>query len=127
MDAQIRSELSNCEKDTFVSFHNAFTYFADRYGLTVFPITGIAAEAEMSATKIVDSINFVKDNEIKVIFAEETIDPRLAEVIADETGAQVLILSPVETLTPQEASAGLTFLDKMAQNLDVLKMALECQ
>jgi len=126
-DAKVRSELSNCQKDTFVPFHNAFTYFGERYGLTVFAIGGFAPDVEASAAEIAEFVDFVHDNDIKVIFAEELIGPRLAQVIADEAGAQVLIFSPIEALTPEEMSNGTTFLEKMEQNLDVLKVALECQ
>ncbi|WP_182134689.1 zinc ABC transporter substrate-binding protein [Nitrosopumilus sp. b1] len=126
-DAKVRSEIANCKKDTFVPFHNAFTYFGERYGLTVFAIGGVAPDVEASASEIAEFVDFVHDNDIKVIFAEELVDPRLAEVIADEAGAQVMIFSPIEALTPQEISKGVTFLDKMEQNLDVLKVALECQ
>jgi len=126
-DAKVRSELSNCQKNTFVPFHNAFTYFGERYGLTVFAIGGVAPDSEASASEIAEFVDFVRDNDIKIIFAEELVNPRLAEVIANEAGAQVLIFSPIEALTPQEASEGVTFLQKMEQNLDVLKVALECQ
>ncbi len=126
-DAKVRSEISNCQKDTFVPFHNAFTYFGERYDLTVFAIGGLTPDSEASAFEIAEFVNFVKDNDIKVIFAEELVDPRLAQVIADEAGAQVLIFSPLEALTPEEALEGVTFLQKMEQNLDVLKVALECQ
>ncbi len=126
-DAKVRSEISNCQKDTFVPFHNAFTYFGERYDLTVFAIGGLTPDSEASASEIAEFVNFVKDNDIKVLFAEELVDPRLAQVIADEAGAQVLIFSPLEALTPVEASKGVTFLQKMEQNLDVLKVALECQ
>lgn len=127
LDAKIRSELSACQKDTFVPFHNAFTYFGNRYGLTVFSIGGVAPDAEASASEIAGFVDFVKDNDIKVIFAEELVDPRLAEVIAEEAGAQVMIFSPIEALTPDELDRNVTFLDKMEQNLDALKVALECQ
>ena len=126
-DAKVKSELSSCKKDTVVVFHNAFSYFGQRYGLTMFSITGISPEAEASASELAKFVDFVKDNDIEIIFAEELIDPRLAEVIADETGAQVMILSPLEALTPEESSRGVTFLEKMEQNLEGLKVALNCQ
>ena len=93
----------------------------------MFAISGVSPDTEASASEIAEFVDFVRDNDVKVIFAEELIDPRLAEVIANEAGAQVLILSPIEALSPQEVSDGVTFLEKMEQNLDVLKVALECQ
>ena len=127
LDMKIKSTLSSCNKDTFVPFHNAFTYLAERYGIKVMPLGGIAPDSEASAAEIAEFIDFVKDNDIKIIFAEELIDPRLAEVIAEEAGAEVLLFSPVEALAQDEVGKNITYLDKMEQNLDKLKVALECQ
>lgn len=87
LDIKIKIELSSCNKDTFMPFHDAFTYFANRYGLKIFALSGIAPESEATGAEIKEFVDFVKKNEITVIFAEELIDPRLAEVLADEAGA----------------------------------------
>lgn len=127
LDAKIRTELASCKKDTFVPFHNAFTYFAQRYGLNVFPLSGIAPESEATASEIKEFIDYIKEHNIKVIFSEDLVDPRLADVLADEAGAQVMIFSPVEGLTEEDIKDGKTYLDKMEENLNNLKVALECQ
>lgn len=127
LDAKIREELSSCSKDTFVPFHNAFSYFAQRYNLNVFSLFGIAPESEATAAELKQLVDFVRENEIKVIFAEDLVDPRLAQVLANEAGAQVLILSPLEGLSKDDLSAGKTYLDKMEENITNLKVALECQ
>lgn len=127
LDTQYKSSLSSCGKDTFVPFHNAFTYLADRYELGIMPLSGIAPESEASAAEIAEFVDFVHDNDIKVIFAEELVDPRLAEVIAEEAGAEVLLFSPLEALAQDEVGQDITYIDKMEQNLEALKVALECQ
>ena len=127
LDMSIRSSLSSCSKDTFVPFHNAFTYLGERYDLKIMSLGGLAPDSEATAAEIAEFVDFVKDNDIKVIFAEELVDPRLAEVIADEAGAQVMIFSPIEALAHDEVGKDITYLDKMQQNLDALKVALECQ
>ena len=127
LDMNIKSSLSSCSKDTFVPFHNAFTYLAERYDLKVMSLSGLAPDSEASAAEIAEFVDFVKDNDIKVIFSEELVDPRLAEVIADEAGAEVLLFSPLEALTPEEVEKNMTYIDKMEQNLDALMVALECQ
>ena len=127
LDMNIKSSLSSCNKDTFVPFHNAFTYLAERYDLKVMALSGFAPDSEASAAEIAEFVDFVKDNDIKVIFAEELVDPRLAEVIADEAGAEVLLFSPLEALTQDEVGKNITYIDKMEQNLDALMVALECQ
>ena len=127
LDAKIRFGLSNCKKDTFMPFHDAFTYFSERYGLKVFSLSGIAPESEATGAEIKEFIDFVKENGITVIFAEELIDPRLAEVLADEAGVQVMILSPLEGLTQQDTVAGKNYISKMEENLENLRVALDCQ
>jgi len=127
LDSKIREELSNCKKDTFMPFHDAFSYFANRYGLKIFALSGVAPESETTAAELKEFIDFVKEHQIKIIFSEELIDPRLAEVLADEAGAQVMILSPLEGLTNEDLAAGKTYISKMEENLENLKVALECQ
>jgi zinc transport system substrate-binding protein len=127
LDTKIKTELSSCNKDTFMPFHDAFTYFANRYDLKIFALSGISPDSEATADEIKEFIDFVKENEITVIFAEELIDPRLAEVLADEAGVQVMILSPLEGLTEEEIKAGKNYITKMEENLANLKVALDCQ
>ncbi len=127
LDFKIRSELSNCNKNTFMPFHDAFTYFANRYDLNIMALSGTAPESEATASEIKEFVDFVKENQITVIFAEDLIDPRLAEVLADEAGVQVMILSPIEGLTEDEIQAGKTYLTKMEENLQNLKVALDCK
>ena len=127
LDMKIESSLSSCQKDTIVPFHNAFTYLGERYDIHVMALSGMTPDSEASAAEIAEFVDFVKDNDIKVIFSEELVDPRLAEVIAEETNAQVMLFSPLEALTPDEVGTNISYIDKMEQNLDSLVVALECQ
>lgn len=122
LDMKFRSTLTSCNKDTFVPFHNAFAYLGERYDLEIMSLGGLAPEAEASAAEIAEFIDFIQDNDIKVIFVEEVIDPRLAEVVANEAGAEILLLSPLEAV-----GSDISYIDKMEQNLDALMVALECQ
>ena len=127
LDMKIESSLSSCQKDTIVPFHNAFTYLGERYDIHVMALSGMTPDSEASAAEIAEFVDFVKDNDIKVIFSEELVDPRLAEVIAEETNAQVMLFSPLEALTSDEIGTNISYIDKMEQNLDSLVVALECQ
>jgi zinc transport system substrate-binding protein len=127
LDAKIRQELSSCKKDTFVPFHNAFTYFAERYGLHAEPLSGISPETEATAKEIVDFIKFAKDNDIKYFFTEEMVNTKLSEQLAREVGGGILVFSPLEGLTSEDQKRNATYIDKMDDNLQVLKIALECR
>ena len=127
LDMKIGTALSSCQKDTIVPYHNAFTYLGERYDIHIMSLGGMAPDAEASAAEIAEFVDFVKDNDIKVIFSEDLVDPRLAEVIADEANAQVMLFSPLEALSQEEARSNVSYIDKMEENLDSLKVALECQ
>ncbi|HSA97646.1 MAG TPA: zinc ABC transporter substrate-binding protein, partial [Candidatus Nitrosotenuis sp.] len=98
-----------------------------RYGLKTFPLSGMSPESEATAADLKDFVDFIKNNKIKTIYSEEMVDPKLANTLAEEAGAQVLIFSPIEGLTSQETLDGITYLDKMNENVQNLRIGLECQ
>lgn len=117
LDSKIRDELSNCDHD-FVSFHDAFSYFAEEYNLSQHTIISNYSHGEVTAKTLENIISASRALNIKVIFSEENIDTRASNIIANEIGGRVLILSPLEVLSDQ------TYISKMIQNLENLKEAL---
>jgi zinc transport system substrate-binding protein len=126
LDSKIRTELSNCKKNTIVPFHNAFTYFGNRYGIDIHSLSGIVPESEATASELKELVDYIKENQVNVVFAEELVDPKLAQVLADEVGAQILLLSPLEGVSQDELVAGTSYITKMEENLKNIKTALEC-
>jgi zinc transport system substrate-binding protein len=128
LDGTIRSELSNCEKRDFIAFHNAFSYFADRYGLIQHSIQGLSPEAEILPQRIQQIIELAGGYGIDTIYSEDLIDPRLANVIAQEIpNSNVLVLSPIEGIDKEEQNAGVGYLAKMKANVENLKIGLKCK
>ena len=119
LDSKIRTELSSCNKD-FIAFHNAFSYFAVEYGLNQHSIVN-SNEPNIGPTlKTLETvINLAQTFDIDVIFTEETVDTRTSQVIANEIGARVLVLSPIETISDDS-----DYFLKMENNLSNLKEAL---
>jgi zinc transport system substrate-binding protein len=128
LDGTIKSELSNCEKRDFIAFHNAFSYFADRYGLAQHSIQGLSPEAEILPQRIQQIIELARGYGIDTIYSEDLIDPRLANVIAQEIpNSKVLVLSPIEGIDKEEQNAGIGYLAKMKENVENLKTGLKCK
>ena len=126
LDQEIRSEVSSCAKDTFVPFHNAFSYFAERYDLkTLTVIQEFSPETPVTAKDIEELIHFAEDEDIKYFFTEENRNPRIAERLATELGGDILLFSPLESLSAKD-DPDTTYFDKMRQNVDNLQIALEC-
>src|SRR5919108_1925737 len=128
LDKKIRSELSNCEKKDFITFHRAFGYFANRYGLTEHGIHPNSPEGEILPQRIEQIIGLARDMGLDTIYSEELVDPRLANVIAQEIpNGKVLILSPIEGINQEEQKAGVGYIDKMDENIENLKIGLKCK
>lgn len=124
---QIHQEYSAAVKqfqsrDLVVS-HAAFGYLAHRYGLCQIPVLGLTPEQEPDAANLSRIIDFSRQQNIKYIFFEAMVSPRVAETIAREVGAKTLVLNPIGGLTEEEINEGLDYFDLMRLNLANLKKA----
>lgn len=126
LNSNIKNNLTNCALSDFIAFHDAFGYFAKRYGLTQHVIGGISPEMDVNPQKLSESIKLAEQLGITTIFSEDNIEPRLSNTIASEIGGKVLILSPIEMITQEEHDLGEDYFSKMYDNLNNLKIALEC-
>ncbi|MFB5628461.1 MAG: metal ABC transporter substrate-binding protein, partial [Nitrosarchaeum sp.] len=118
LDLKIRTELTNCNRD-FIAFHDSFSYFADEYDLTQHTITSsYSPHVEPTAKTLENVINNARQLNLKIIFTEETADPKTSKVIANEIGGKTLVLSSLEI-----ADNG-TYISRMNENLNHLKEAL---
>lgn len=127
LDKTIRTDLESCKKKDFISFHNAFSYFAQRYGLNQHSISNSGPEAEITPKRLADVINTAKSLQLHVIYSEDLIDPRYASVVAQEIpDGKVLVLSPIEGLSKSQQDAGIGYIDKMHENIRNLMAGLEC-
>lgn len=126
LDMQFMQGLQACQQSRFITSHLAFGYLAADYGLTQVGIAGLSPDAEPSPRELADIVNFAKANQIKYIFFETLVNPRLATTLAREVGAQTLVLNPLEGLTDQDMAQGKDYFTEMQQNLSNLRLALAC-
>lgn len=119
--------LQECEQSEIIVAHDAFTYMADRYGFTTHAIAGISPEEEPSAKRIAELSDLAQETGLQYIFFEELTSPKLSQTIADEVGAQTLVLNTVEGMTKQQEDEGATYQTLMRENLQNLTTALQCR
>jgi zinc transport system substrate-binding protein len=118
--------LSACSNDTVISSHEAFGYVADRYNFKVEAIAGISTDEEPSAARLAEITRIVQEKQLKYIFFESLVSPRLADTIARETGADTLVFDPIEGLTNEDQQQGKDYLTVQRENLQALRTALAC-
>jgi ABC-type Zn uptake system ZnuABC Zn-binding protein ZnuA len=104
-----------------VTDHDAFGYFTDRYGLTVVGavIPSQTTQAQPSARDTADLARVIQREHVKAIFPEESLSPRLARALANQTGATAQYHLYGDTLGPK-GSPGATYLGMERANADAM-------
>jgi ABC-type Zn uptake system ZnuABC Zn-binding protein ZnuA/ABC-type Mn2+/Zn2+ transport system permease subunit len=104
-----------------VTDHDAFGYFAKRYGIDVVGavIPSQTTQAQPSAKDVSDLTRLIEQQGVKAIFPESSINPKLAEAIADQTGASADYTLYGDTLGPA-GSNGATYLEMERANADAM-------
>lgn len=104
----------------FVSFHNAWPYLAARYNLDIAAVIEEYAGKTPGERYLRMVTDRVKELGIKTIFSEPQLNPRVAEVLAQEVGAQVRVLDPYGTPGEEERDS---YVKTMQYNLGQLQAA----
>jgi len=89
-DAEVRALLADLTdaQRLLVTFHDAFGYFASRYGLEVAGFVVEGPEQGVSAAALTELIEVIEHEGVSTVFHEPQFDSTILDTIADETGAQ---------------------------------------
>jgi ABC-type Zn uptake system ZnuABC Zn-binding protein ZnuA len=100
-----------------VTTHDALGYYADRYGLDVVGavIPSLSTQAQASAGEVTDLVQTIKRERVRAIFAESSVNPKLEQVVADESGAVIGDALWADSLGP-EGSGAETYAGSIAAN-----------
>ena len=113
--------LDPTHKTIIYGGHFAFGYLANRYGLEILsPYTGFSPNAEPTPQAIIELIDRMNELNIKTIYYQELIDPKTARVIAEQTGAKMVLLHGAHNVTTEELQSGATYVSIMRENAQKL-------
>ena len=127
LDLEVRKVVADGKRKELI-FGDRFPlrYFTDTYGLSywaAFP--GCSSDMEPSADTIAFLIDRVEENHIPVVLQVEMSSSRVAETIAESTGAEVMIFSSCHTVTREQFDNGVTYISLMEDNMKVLMACLD--
>jgi zinc transport system substrate-binding protein len=122
------TELAECETRTLVyGGHYAFGYIADAFNLTYIAAQGYSPDAEPSAQDLATLSDIITKENATAIFTGELESAAIADMLARETGAQVLLLNPAGNIGKDARDADITFIDILESNLATLREGLRCE
>ena len=117
---KMHSALDHVKNKDIITFHEAFPYFAEEFGLHIAAVINREPDSQPSAKELADTIRLVRETGVKALFVEPLYPETSADIIAAETGAQVYVLDPAVSGEWDKN----TYLTAMESNLQVLAQAL---
>lgn len=126
VQAQIQKIVDNRVRDRLVfGDRMPMQYFINEFGLEVSAaFNGCSSDAEPSSKTISYLIDRVKAENIPVILYIELGSGKVAQTIAEETGAQIAQIQSFHNVSKKDFYNGETYVSLMTRNLEVLKKAL---
>jgi zinc transport system substrate-binding protein len=126
LDERFRTIVQNGKRKTLLFGDRfPFRYLAEEYGLACYAaFPGCSTATETNAKTLSFLIDTVRSEKIPVVFYVELSSHKIADIIAEETGAQPLLLHACHNISLDDFEAGTSYLELMMQNADNLKRAL---
>lgn len=121
LHADYQTTLSGAKQKYFVTQHTAFAYLALDYGLKQVSITGVSADQEPTPARLAELTKYIKQYGIKYIYFEENASKAVAETLSKETGVELAVLNPLESLTDEAVKNGADYISVMKDNLKALE------
>ena len=108
-----------------VTTHDALGYFARRYDIEVVGalIPSLSTEGQPSAGDTVDLVDQIREERVKAVFPESSLNPKLERAVSRESGADVGGRLWADTLGA-EGSDGATYIGSIASNTERLVTGL---
>lgn len=121
LKSEFEENLYDITNKKIVTFHDAFPYFAQEFGLEIADVINHEHENESSLKDLREIIEIIKENNIKCIFVEPQYNQNVAQIISGETGAEIFVLDPAVTGDKNPDS----YINIMKQNLQTLIKSLK--
>ena len=121
LDAELSAQLAPVAGERIVTFHEAFPYFANAYGIEIAGVIEHEPGEDPGTREIAQTCDLVTNLGIRALFVEPQYPQKAAETIARETGAGIYTLDPVVSGDGTKES----YETIMRENARVLLEALE--
>jgi zinc transport system substrate-binding protein len=122
LDADFTAATASLTRRDIVTFHGAFGYLFDRYGLKTVGVVELFPGDQPSAAYLRALVDLMNKAGLKTIFAEPQLPDAPARIIAREIGGQIERLDPCESILPDTPEA--TYVERQRKNLETLRRVL---
>lgn len=124
LDAALQKLSEEASHHDLLVSHSAFGYLAHRYGFREIAVTGISPHTEPNPGRLAELTDLARNLGLEHIFFETLVNPKTAEVLAEEAGLTPLMLYNVEGITQEQQQNGASYITLMEENIQTLRKAL---
>lgn len=126
LDGEFREVVKNGKrKEIVVGDRFPFLYFVKEYGIEYYAaFPGCSKDTDTNPATIAFLTEKVKEDNIPVVFHIELSNEQMSKAIAEATGAKSELLNAVHNISDEDFKKGVTYIDLMEHNVEVLKEAL---
>ncbi len=124
LDGEIDDLFADCERDEAVVSHEAYAYLLGPRDKAQVGIAGLAPEANASSAQIAALVEEVEAQGITTVLAEPEEGRADAETLAEETGIDLVEISPLESVDDDQFAEGYPTL--LRQQADAFATAFGC-
>ncbi len=72
-----------------VTSHDAYNYFGRAYGFKVVGLQGVSTISEAALADMASLVDFIKEQEVKAIFVETSVNPSAIKRVAEDAGVKI--------------------------------------
>ena len=126
LHAEFEAGLSSCAHREFVTSHSAYAYLALAYDLEQIGIAGLSPEPEPSPQHLAAIADRIKELGVTAVLLEPVLSGANEQALADETGAGIYQIHSIESVTQAELDEHGDYFGLMRDNLNSLRIAMEC-
>ena len=127
LDTWIKTQVSQVPQNhrALVTDHLVFTYFAHRYGFTQVGgvVPGYSTTASPNAQELADLENAIRRLSVPAVFVGNTVNPALAERVAQDTHTRLVHILTGSLTTPDGPAP--TYIDYIHYNVNAIVGALK--
>ncbi len=122
LDAEYKNKLVSCQSKNFIVLDFSFSYLAKQYNLNQILLSGLSINENPTEQQIKNIKDFIKEQNIKYIFAENSLNFQWQKNIEEKLEIKIILLDTIDKDLSKE-----NYFSRMRKNLENLKTGLECQ
>ncbi len=121
LQSEIQDAKSQVRGESVITFHNAYQYLFDDLGINILTTIESDEGGEPSAKALGSVADKIKKEKINSLFVEPAYEGSAAEILSNETGAEVYVLNPVLKGENKKSA----YEDIMRNNLQIILKAVK--